>query len=682
MARVLLGVTGGIAAYKACELVRLLVKDGHDVTPVLTPGRRALRHGAHLRGAGPQGGRPGPLPAPADADLLVIAPLSANTLAKLAHGLADNVLTQAALAVRGPVLVAPAMNVRMWEHPATQENVRLLVERGVHLIGPEEGELAEGEHGAGRMSEPADDLRPLPRAARRRRARCAASGWSSAREGRASRSTRSATSATAPPGRWASRSPREARRRGADGDARRVEPRRQPPEASRSCRRRRPPTSPARCSRGTTRTWSSWPRPSPTTAPPNRRTASGRRTRRRGRVDARAHGGRARRAGAPPAQRPAARRLRRRRGRSGLERARDEVGQQGGTSSSTTTYLVLTSGSTRTGTSSSLITRAGERAVSKRSKEECAVAILDEVEALLRGRRWTSRPSKRSRTWRRRARRPRTSDRRQPQARHPRAGRDAEFSVLCLLSEGHLIIEDFPGVGKTTLAKSLARSVDCSFSRLQFTPDLLPSDVTGVNVFNQRSNEFEFRPGPVFANILLVDEINRASPKTQSALLECMQERQVTIDGVSYQLAPPFMVMATQNPIEYEGTYPLPEAELDRFTMRIAIGYPPLADEARMLSENAAETPLDALESRRERPGGALRDREREARLRRGEPQPLRRRRAAPLALGLAPLPRRQPARGHRAPSGREGAGARGRAEISSSRMTSRPSPRPCSPTG
>jgi MoxR-like ATPase len=170
-----------------------------------------------------------------------------------------------------------------------------------------------------------------------------------------------------------------------------------------------------------------------------------------------------------------------------------------------------------------------------------------------------------------------------------------ELAVLCLLAEGHLIIEDFPGVGKTTLAKAIARSVGCSFSRCQFTPDLLPSDVTGVNVFNQRANEFEFRPGPVFTHLLLVDEINRASPKTQAALLECMQEHQVTVDGVSYKLERPFMVMATQNPIEYEGTYPLPEAELDRFTMRITIGYPPLQDEARMLAEQAAEQPLDAL---------------------------------------------------------------------------------------
>ena len=168
--------------------------------------------------------------------------------------------------------------------------------------------------------------------------------------------------------------------------------------------------------------------------------------------------------------------------------------------------------------------------------------------------------------------------------------------VLCLVGEGHLILEDFPGVGKTMLAKALARSLDVSFSRMQFTPDLLPSDVTGVNVFNQRSNEFEFRPGPVFANLLLVDEINRASPKTQAALLECMQEQQVTTDGVTNLLARPFMVMATQNPIEYEGTYPLPEAQLDRFTMRIAIGYPPLSEEAKMLTEQTADPPLDALE--------------------------------------------------------------------------------------
>jgi MoxR-like ATPase len=167
--------------------------------------------------------------------------------------------------------------------------------------------------------------------------------------------------------------------------------------------------------------------------------------------------------------------------------------------------------------------------------------------------------------------------------------------VLCLLGEGHLLIEDFPGVGKTVLAKSLARSLALSFSRIQFTPDLLPSDVTGVNVFDQRDGEFSFRAGPVFANVLLVDEVNRASPKTQSALLEAMQETQVTIDGETHELARPFLVLATQNPVEYEGTYPLPEAQLDRFAVRMSLGYPALAEEARMLAEQTTDTPLDEL---------------------------------------------------------------------------------------
>jgi MoxR-like ATPase len=169
------------------------------------------------------------------------------------------------------------------------------------------------------------------------------------------------------------------------------------------------------------------------------------------------------------------------------------------------------------------------------------------------------------------------------------------LALTVLLAEGHVLIEDVPGVGKTQLAKALARSIDCSVRRVQFTPDLLPSDITGVNAYNQELREFEFKPGPIFANIVLGDEINRASPKTQSALLESMEERQVTVDGSTYLLESPFMVIATQNPVEMEGTYPLPEAQRDRFMSRISIGYPDRAAELAMLDTHGAGSPLDEL---------------------------------------------------------------------------------------
>ena len=170
-------------------------------------------------------------------------------------------------------------------------------------------------------------------------------------------------------------------------------------------------------------------------------------------------------------------------------------------------------------------------------------------------------------------------------------------ALTVLLAEGHLLIEDVPGVGKTMLAKTLAKSLDCTVRRIQFTPDLLPGDVTGVSVFNQESRDFEFRPGAVFANIVLGDEINRASPKTQSALLEAMEEQQVTVDGTTYELASPFMVMATQNPVEMEGTYPLPEAQRDRFMARVSMGYPDTRAEMDMLAGHAHTSPLDDVVS-------------------------------------------------------------------------------------
>ncbi len=172
-----------------------------------------------------------------------------------------------------------------------------------------------------------------------------------------------------------------------------------------------------------------------------------------------------------------------------------------------------------------------------------------------------------------------------------------EMIVIGLLCQGHILIEDVPGVGKTVLARSLAKSLGCSFNRLQFTPDMLPSDVTGVSIYNQSKRTFEFRPGPVFAQIVLVDEINRATPKTQAALLEAMEERQVTVDGETHPLPRPFMVLATQNPIEYEGTFPLPEAQLDRFLLRVRLGYPSPADEIEILDRQQLRHPIETLKS-------------------------------------------------------------------------------------
>jgi len=170
-----------------------------------------------------------------------------------------------------------------------------------------------------------------------------------------------------------------------------------------------------------------------------------------------------------------------------------------------------------------------------------------------------------------------------------------ELTVICLLCQGHLLIEDVPGVGKTMLAKALARSLGGSFKRIQFTPDMLPSDVTGTSIYNQKTGDFEFRPGPIMAQIVLADEINRATPKTQAALLEAMEERQVTVDGVTYRLGPPFLVLATQNPIEYEGTFPLPEAQLDRFLMRLSLGYPSPEQEMAILDAQQFAHPIERL---------------------------------------------------------------------------------------
>lgn len=173
---------------------------------------------------------------------------------------------------------------------------------------------------------------------------------------------------------------------------------------------------------------------------------------------------------------------------------------------------------------------------------------------------------------------------------------EIELALIALISGGHLLIEDAPGVGKTMLARSLARSLGCTFKRIQFTPDMLPGDITGVSIYNQKSDNFEFRPGPVVAQIVLADEINRATPKVQSALLECMEEKQITVDGVTHRMPTPFHVLATQNPIEYEGTFPLPETELDRFTLRLSLGYPSVSDVVTIITKQQYSHPIEQLE--------------------------------------------------------------------------------------
>ena len=557
--------------------------------------RRPVRPPRDLRGARPPLAGAGPYPHLERADLLVIAPLTANTLARLAHGLADDLAHRGRARPRRP---DPGRARDEHAHvgaPATQANAELLRARGIELIGPEEGELAEGETGRRPDGRAGRDRRALRRSCSR--ATRLAAGQARRRQRR--RHARAARRRALPRQPLVGPHGRRARRRGAEARRRRDAARREPRRAGarRSRRgadpdRRRPRARGARARRGRR------PRPDGRRRrrlPPGRpaRRQARRRTASRGTVtlepttDVLAALGERRTNGQVLVGFAAEH------GEAGLARAREKLAASAPTSSSTTTCPATTSASTRDDNEVRSSTPTASAHVAKAPKERDRRALSSTRSRRLLESTWTQQvPGPAG------AEAPAETIERVVDnlARVVHAPDETlRLCVLCLVAEGHLIIEDFPGVGKTMLAKALARSLDCRFSRLQFTPDLLPSDVTGVNVFNQRSNEFEFRPGPVFANVLLVDEINRASPKTQAALLECMQEDQVTVDGVTYPLARPFMVLATQNPIEYEGTYPLPEAQLDRFTMRISIGYPPLADEARMLTEQTSAPPLDSL---------------------------------------------------------------------------------------
>ena len=494
MARVLLGVTGGIAAYKACELARLLVRAGHDVTPILTPEAESFVSAKTFEALARREAARELYPHLVEADLLVVAPLSANTLAKLAHGLADNVLTQTALAFEGPVVAAPAMNPRMWRSDAVQANVELVRARGVELVGPEEGDTAEGEVGVGRMSEPEAIFERVAASLERReqlrgrRVLVTAGGTREPLDAVRFLGNRSS-------GRMGAALAAEARRRGAEVTlvaSNLAVPTPvgvdvvQAPTAEDVARETLARGDadvvvmaaavadyrPAEAEQGK--------------RPEGRRALDG---------DARADDRR-------PARARLAAHERRSvlvgfaadRGERGLERAREKLGNK------RADLIVFNDvGRDDIGFDSAenevvLVSAEGERRIEKAAKERIAAAILDEVAARLEGGAWTKRVGRERVDTAAADAIQRIVDNLAQVVHAPEE--TLRLVVLCLVAEGHLIIEDFPGVGKTMLAKALARSVDCSFSRMQFTPDLLPSDVTGVNVFNQRTNEFEFRPGP------------------------------------------------------------------------------------------------------------------------------------------------------------------------------------------
>ena len=621
MARLLLGVSGGIAAYKALETARLAVKAGHAVRVIQTPtserfvGRASFEAitGAPVlvERVRARSRRAAPIPAsrcpsaPRSATwrwssaptLYLIAPASANTIAKLAHGHADNLLTTAALAARLPGRGGAGDEQPDVPHPATQANLELLARPrrdGASRPGRASWR-SHGEHGVGRLAEP-DELLGRVRGAADGRRR-----WSGVeRAGHRRRHARAdrqrplhrqpllgadglrARRARRPPGRRgdvvaanvaldaAGRRPGgrrrhrrragaacerefDALRRAADGRrGRRLPARRAPVEH----KLKKDQGTPQRSSSSRPRTCSArWPAPA-----------------RPGQVlvgFAAEHGD-----GAVEY------------GRGKLERKRLDA--------------VVVNDISTPGHRLRLRRQRGDDRDGRRAR---AAGAAGEQGTASRERSWTRSSDLRSREGRKRMEpeqtpvAPQESEAVAALARRLAANiaravqvraETLDHLIVALLAEGHVLVEDYPGVGKTALARALARSIDCQFARIQCTSDLLPADVVGTNVYDQREQRFEFRPGPVFANVVLVDEINRASPKTQSGLLECMQERRVTVDVHTHELARPFLVLATQNPIEYEGTYPLPEAQVDRFMIRISLGYPSRSRRGGMLADHEA----------------------------------------------------------------------------------------------